>query len=35
MKLKKDEFETLRQIDIKNRNSQREMAKIWVLALEN
>tara|TARA_B110000438_G_C15484361_1_gene508675 strand:- start:125 stop:448 length:324 start_codon:yes stop_codon:yes gene_type:complete len=27
MKLKKDEFETLRQIDIKNRNSQREMAK--------
>ena len=27
MKLKKDEFETLRQIDTENRNSQREMAK--------
>lgn len=27
MSLKKDEFETLRQIDIANRNSQRQMAK--------
>ena len=27
MKLKKDEFETLRQIDLKSKNSQRAMAK--------
>ena len=35
MKLKKDEFETLRQIDLKSKNSQRAMAKNLGLALAN